>query len=125
VPVVISYGEQLLRLGEAEKAHKLLLDMMNNVPPTPAQVRLIARAASEAGDAAESYYYMSEYELMTGDLVGGIRYLQRALALPELQEIQRIRFEARIDFIREYMTEEQLQQMQRSRGGQFVVSDAS
>jgi hypothetical protein len=45
--------------------------------------------------------------------------------LPELQEIQRIRFEARIDFIREYMTEEQLQQMQRSRGGQFVVSDAS
>jgi predicted Zn-dependent protease len=123
VPVVISYGEQLLRLGEAEKAHKLLLDMMNNVPPTPAQVRLIARAASEAGDAAESYYYMSEYELMTGDLVGGIRYLQRALDLPELQEIQRIRFEARIDFIREYMTEEQLQQMQRSRGGQFVVSD--
>lgn len=123
VPVVISYGEQLLRLGEAEKAHKLLLDMMNNVPPTPEQVRLIARAASEAGDAAESYYYMSEYELMTGDLVGGIRYLQRALALPELQEIQRIRFEARIDFIREYMTEEQLQQMQRSRSGQFVVSD--
>jgi hypothetical protein len=66
---------------------------------------------------------MSEDELMTGDLVGGIRYLQRALDLPELQEIQRIRFEARIDFIREYMTEEQLQHMQRSRGGQFVVSD--
>lgn len=120
VPVVISYGAHLLRSGEAEKAHKLLLDLMNNVPPTPEQVRLIARAASEAGDAAESYYYMSEYELMTGDLVGGIRYLQRALALPELQEIQRIRFEARIDFIREYMSEEQLKQMQRS-GAQSLV----
>jgi len=116
VPLVIAYGEQLLRQGEAERAHALLLDLMNNVPPTPEQVRLIARAASEAGDAAESYYYMSEYELMTGDLVGGIRYLQRALSLPDLQEIQRIRFQARIDFIREYMTEEQLQQMQRSRG---------
>jgi hypothetical protein len=61
---------------------------------------------------------------MTGDLVGGIRYLQRALALPELQDIQRARFEARIDFIREYMTEEQLQQVQRSRDGQSLVSDA-
>jgi beta-barrel assembly-enhancing protease len=116
VPLVISYGEHLIRAGEAEKAHALLLDLMNNVPPTPAQVRLIARAANEAGDAAESLYYMSEYELMTGNLVAGIQYLQRALALPELQDIQRARFEARIDFIREYMTEEQLQQMQRSRG---------
>ena len=39
----------------------------------------------------------------------------RALELPELQEIQRIRFEARIDFIREFMSEEQLRQMQRNR----------
>jgi predicted Zn-dependent protease len=124
VPLVISYGEELIRLGEATKAHALLLDLMNNVAPTPEQVRLIARAATEAGDAAEAYYYLSEYQLMTGDLVGGIRYLQQALALPELQEIQRIRFEARIDFIREYMTEEQLQQMQRSRGGQSYVSNA-
>jgi hypothetical protein len=35
--------------------------------------------------------------------------------LPELQEIQRIRFEARIDFIREYMSEDQLKQLQRAR----------
>ncbi|NNC76600.1 MAG: M48 family metallopeptidase [Woeseiaceae bacterium] len=122
VPLVITYGEYLLRLGEPQKAHALLLDLMNNVPPTPAQVRLIARAASEGGDAAESYYYMSEYELMTGDLINGIRYLQRALNLPNLQEIQRIRFEARIDFIREYMTEEQLREMQRGRPGRSSVA---
>jgi beta-barrel assembly-enhancing protease len=125
VPLVISYGEQLLRLGQASRAHALLLDLMNNVPPTPEQVRLIARAASEAGDSAESFYYLSEYELMTGNLVGGIRYLQQALALPELQEIQRIRFEARIDFIREYLTEEQLQQVQRSRNRPSLVTDAN
>ena len=114
VPLVIHYGEGLLKLGQADKAHKILLDLMNNVPPTPEQVRLIARAANEAGDTAEALYYLSEYHLMTGNLVGGISFLQRALALPELQEIQRIRFEARIDFIREYMTEEQLKQLQRS-----------
>ena len=114
VPVVIAYGEWLLQLDQAEKAHAILLDLMNNVAPTPEQVRLIARAASEAGDTAEALYYLSEYHLMTGNLVGGISFLQRALALPELEEIQRIRFEARIDFIREYMTEEQLKQLQRS-----------
>ncbi len=115
VPLVVDYAELLLRLGRAAQAHAMLLDLLNNVPPTPEQVRLIARAANEAGDVAESYYYLSEYSLMTGDLMGGIDMLQRALALPELQEIQRIRFEARIDFIRDFMTEEQLKQMQKSR----------
>lgn len=94
----------------------MLLDLLNNVPPTPEQVRLIARAAIDAGDVAEAHYYMAEYQLMIGDLVGGIRFLRQALQVPELEEIQRIRFEARIDFIREFMTEEQLQQLQRSRG---------
>jgi predicted Zn-dependent protease len=115
VPLVIHYGEMLLQLGKAEQAHEMLLDLMNNVPPTPEQVRLIARAASMAGEGAEAYYYLSEYRLMTGDLVGGVNYLRQALAMPGLGEIQRIRFEARIDFIREYMTEEQLTQLQRSR----------
>ena len=114
VPVVIHYAEQLIQLGRAKQAHKMLLDLMNNVQPTPEQVRLIARAANEAGDVAESFYYMSEYRIMTGDLIGGIGFLRQALALPELQEIQRIRFEARIDFIREFMSEEQLRQLQRS-----------
>jgi predicted Zn-dependent protease len=89
----------------------MLLDLMNNVPPTPEQVRLIARAASMAEENAEAYYYLSEYRLMIGDLAGGINYLQQALRLPELQDIQRARFEARIDFIREFMSEEQLKRM--------------
>ncbi len=125
VPLVIHYGELLLQLGEAEKAHAMLLDLMNNVPPTPQQVRLIARAASMAGDAAEAYYYLSEYRLMTGDLVGGVNYLRQALAMPDLQEIQRIRFQARIDFIREFMTEDQLQQLQRSRPNNGLTARTS
>ena len=86
VPLIIKYGEFLLWMQQPEKAHEILLDLLNNVPPTPEQVRLIARAANEAGDEAESYYYMSEYELMTGDLVGGIRYLQLALTLPDCRK---------------------------------------
>ena len=92
----------------------MLLDLLNIVPPTPEQVRLIANAAIEAGETAEAHYYMAEYRLMIGDLIGGINFLRQALAVPNLDEIQRIRFEARIDFIREFMTEEQLQRLQRS-----------
>ena len=125
VPVVIHYAEQLIQLGKAKQAHKMLLDLMNNVQPTPEQVRLIARAANEAGDVAESFYYMSEYRIMTGDLIGGIGFLRQALALPELQEIQRIRFEARIDFIREFMSEEQLRQLQRSQPIRSSARNAS
>ena len=115
VPLVIHYAEALMQVGNPDAAHAILLDLLNNVPPTPGQVRLIAKAANEAGDVAESMYYMSEFRLMTGDLIGGISFLRQALALPELQEIQRIRFEARIDFIREFMTEEQLKQLQKAR----------
>lgn len=115
IPLVIEYGERLLEMGQPKVAHALLLDLMNNVPPTPEQVRLIARAASLAGEEAEAYYYLSEYRLMIGDLTGGISYLQQALRLPELQEIQRARFEARINFIQEFMSEEQLKQLRSSR----------
>jgi len=115
VPLVIEYGERLIEMRQPKKAHALLLDLLNNVPPTPEQVRLIARAASLAGEEAEAYYYLSEYRLMIGDLTGGINYLQQALRLPELQEIQRARFEARIDFIQEFMSEDQLKRLRSSR----------
>ena len=115
IPLVIHYANTLLFQNEAELAHKILLDLLNNVPPTPEQVRLIARAAIQANDPAEANYYMAEYRFMIGDLVGGVTFLNRALNIPDLHEIQRIRFEARIDFVREYMTEEQLQQSRRSR----------
>lgn len=116
VPLIIHYADALMRIEEPGKAHKILLDLFNNVAPTPEQVRMIARAATEAGDDAEARYYMAEYQFMIGDLVAGIQFLRQALRVPDLEEIQRIRFEARIDFIRNFMNEEQLQQLQRSRG---------
>ncbi len=125
VPLVIAYGERLLELKQPQKAHTMLLDLLNNVAPTPDQVRLIARAASEAGENAESLYYLSEYRLMIGDLIGGITYLQQALRLPDLQEIQRIRFEARIDFIREFMSEEQLRRLHQSRSSGVAARNSN
>jgi beta-barrel assembly-enhancing protease len=115
VPLVVNYAEALLRFGDPEKSHALLLDLFNNTPPTPDQVLLIARAAIAADEIAEAHYYRAEYSFMTGDLIGGINFLRQGLQVPDLKEIQRIRFEARIDFVREFMSEEQIQQLQRSR----------
>lgn len=113
--LVIHYANALLRVGNPELAHEILLDLFNNVTPTPEQIRLIARAATAAGKDAEARYYMAEYRFMIGDLIGGIQFLRQALRIPELDEIQRIRFEARIDFVRDFMSAEQLQQLQRGR----------
>jgi predicted Zn-dependent protease len=59
VPLTVRYAETLLQAGQAAQAHELLLDLFNNIEPSPAQIRLTAVAASAAGNAGDAYYYMS------------------------------------------------------------------
>jgi beta-barrel assembly-enhancing protease len=101
VAVTIRYAESLMRLGDSKRAHEILLDLFNVVPPTPEQARLTALAANAAGDVADSYYYMSEYHLLSGDLPLAINQLQLALAVPKITEVQRARFEARLDEVQQ------------------------
>ncbi|HXQ64878.1 MAG TPA: tetratricopeptide repeat protein, partial [Steroidobacteraceae bacterium] len=103
VPVTVRYAETLMRADDARLAHSILLDLFNNVPPTHDQVRLIALAASAAGEAAEANYYMAEYHVMSGDLILAIETLRQALAVPSLTPVQRSRFKARIDELKEYL----------------------
>ncbi len=117
VPLVISYAETLLQAGRGQAAHEMLLDLLNTVPPTPEQVRLIARAAVAADEMAEAHYYLAEYNIMIGDLVRAVGFLTRALQLPETEPIQRARFQARIDLIKEYLSEEQLREVARGEPG--------
>ena len=101
IAVTVRYAESLMRLGDARRAHEILLDLFNVVPPTPEQARLTALAANAAGDVADSYYYMSEYHLMSGDLPLAINQLQLALAVPKITDVQRARFEARLDEVQQ------------------------
>jgi hypothetical protein len=50
---------------------------------------------------ADSYYYMSEYHLMSGDLPLAINQLQLALAVPKITDVQRARFEARLEEVQQ------------------------
>lgn len=107
VPLTVHYAEALLANGDAKIAHSILLDLLNNVPPTAKQVRLIALAASAAGDTAEAHYYMAELHLIKGDATMAADQLRLALSIPGLNSVQKARFSARLEQIQEWVDKEQ------------------
>jgi predicted Zn-dependent protease len=106
VPLTVRYAEALMKQGRPKEAHTVLLDLFNVVPPTPAQIRLTALAASAAGDMGDAYYYMSEYHIASGDLPLSEEQLELALETPNLTPVQRQRFQARLDEIREVLEQD-------------------
>jgi beta-barrel assembly-enhancing protease len=103
VPITIRYAETLMANNKAAQAHTVLLDLFNNVAPTPDQIRLIALAASAAGDPGDAYFYMGEYQISGGNLNLAVQQLQLALASPNISSIQRQRYQARLDEVRDYL----------------------
>jgi beta-barrel assembly-enhancing protease len=97
VPITIRYAETLMKSGENRQAHLALLDLFNVVQPTPDQTRLIAKAAKDAGDNADSASYLAEFFLMTGNLDAAYGQLQMALSMPGLDPVQRARISARLE----------------------------
>jgi predicted Zn-dependent protease len=102
-PITIRLAETLMHSGDNKRAHLVLLDLFNSVEPTPDQTRLIAKAANTAGDFADSYSYMAEFYLMTGNLNMASNQLQMALSLPGLDAVQRARYSARLEEVRAAM----------------------
>lgn len=100
VPITIRLAQTYMREGQNKRAHLLLLDLFDIVEPTPEQTKLIAKAAHAAGDVADSYYYLSEFYIMNGELNRSSNELMLALALPGLNPIQRARFSARLEQVR-------------------------
>src|SRR5690606_5191756 len=94
VPLTISYAEALIAADDPALAHRVLLDLLNNVPATPPQIELIARAAAAEGDIGNAYYYRSFYYTAIGDLGEAIRQARRALATPNGNRVDRERFQA-------------------------------
>ncbi|MEE8542538.1 MAG: M48 family metalloprotease [Gammaproteobacteria bacterium] len=103
VPLTISFAETLIVAGEPEAAHEILLDLLNNVPPTPEQIRLIARAANAEGDVGNAHFYMAEYYVAIGSAPLAINQLRMALESPNVNSVDRARIEARLEQILEFM----------------------
>ena len=106
IPLTVRYAEALISLNQAPKAHQLLLDLFNNAPPSPAQIRLTALAASSAGDAGDAYYYMGEYNIANGEFQLATQQLELALSAPDLTVVQRKRYQARLREVRDAILED-------------------
>ncbi len=111
IPLTISYAESLIAAGEPAEAHRILLDLLNNVPPTPAQIQLIARAANAEGDVPNAHNYMSEYYLSIGNLPLALNQLRMALESPDVNSIDRSRFRAKLERLIEYLPEDERAQV--------------
>ncbi|HET9107862.1 MAG TPA: M48 family metalloprotease [Steroidobacteraceae bacterium] len=103
VPVTVRYAQTLMADGRNSQAHEILLDLFNNVDPTPDQIELTARAASAAGDLGDAYYYMGIYQTETGNLPLAAQQYQLALATPHLTYVQRERISANLRQVRDYL----------------------
>jgi predicted Zn-dependent protease len=102
-PVTIRLAETLMRAGDNKRAQLILDDLFNQVEPTPNQAKLIAKAANDAGNVADSYYYMADFYLMNGDLLQASNQLALALGVPDLNPIQRARISAMLEEVRAAM----------------------
>jgi len=106
VPVTVRYAEALMLANRPKRAHEVLLDLFNNVPPTREQIKQTAMAANAAGDVADAYSYMGEYYILGGDLLLAMNQLELALSVPNISDVQRARFVARLKELREAMPKE-------------------
>jgi predicted Zn-dependent protease len=103
VPVTIRYAQALMMDHRNAEAHDVLLDLFNNIDPTPDQVELTARAASAAGDLGDAYYYMGIYQSDSGNLPLAAEQYELALRSPHLTYVQRQRILASLKEVRDYL----------------------
>jgi beta-barrel assembly-enhancing protease len=116
-PITIRLAETLMRAGENNRAQVILDDLFNQVEPTPSQAKLIAKAANDAGNTADSYYYMADFYLMTGDLITASNQLTLALGLPNVNPIQRARISALLEEVRAAMPKNRKNTVAEDTGG--------
>jgi len=114
VPLTISNAEALISAGQPSAAHELLLDLLNNVEPTPEQLRLIARAANAEGDVGNAYFYMSYYYASVGNLPLAISQVRLALETPNVETVDRSRFRARLTQLIDYLPDEERERQLRT-----------
>ena len=98
-----AYANALMEVGEAARAHEVLLDLVNNIRYNEDQIRLLALAASTEGDHANAHYYRSEFHVLRGELFMAIDQLKLALASPRIHDYQIARAEARMEQLRQYL----------------------
>ncbi len=96
----IEYAGRLLESGQAEQARERLLRVEYEGNPDARLLRLLARSARDTDRPVDAHFYLSEYNLLRGDLNEAIAQLRMALEIDDINPSQRERLENRLEELR-------------------------
>lgn len=97
----IEYAGMLLEQGQPEKARERLLRVEYEGNPDARLLRLLARSSRETGRPVDEHFYLSEYNLLRGDLNEAIAQLRLALETGDINQGRREQLENRLAQLRE------------------------
>jgi len=99
-PAMLAYAEALMNAGKPDAARQYLLSHEQAQGTQIATYQLLAQAARESGNLAESAYQMGTYLHLRGDPGSALAQLDAALRLPELSAQDRARLVAKRSEVR-------------------------
>jgi predicted Zn-dependent protease len=94
--LVLPYATTLMATGAADTAYQLLLDASNTQPDEPQIYKLLAQAAGDTGNSAQTHTALSQYFYLTGFTDKAIEQLQLAAKTKDLSDYQATRIQARL-----------------------------
>ena len=106
-PLTMSYASDMIDADKPEAAITALLAMSQVSSDDNGEVlRLLAKAYDKAGNPADSHFYMSRYYSMTGLDDQALQQLHIALAVPNISDYQRQRYQASLDRVKKKLLTE-------------------
>lgn len=105
VPVVLAHAQVLRQTDRANEALVMLRDLFNRHEPVPDEIRVLAQVAAEAGETAESHFYMSEYYIRFGNLGAARDHLTLAVNGSRASSKERLQYEARLKEVTDALLE--------------------
>jgi predicted Zn-dependent protease len=119
LPVGMTFARLTRDLGDPARGLRHLRRLFDIREPEPAAMRLMAQLASDAGETAESHFYLSEYYLQQGDLSSARLQLQLAVDTADIGSASKRQYQARLDEISEVLALRRAQERRqpRSSGG--------
>ncbi|SEP68972.1 Putative Zn-dependent protease, contains TPR repeats [Solimonas aquatica] len=100
-PAILAYAEALMNAGHPETARQYLISHDQGQGTQMLTYRLLAQAARESNNIAESAYQMSTYFFLRGDAGSALAQLDAALRLPNLTPQDRSRLMAKRKEVRD------------------------
>lgn len=100
LPVALSYGDVLLRMGDPQRAREILITSPAFQLGESQAFRLLALAARDMGREGEAHYQMAAYFQARGDHRNAINQLHAGLRRDDLSEDERIRLKSRLEAYR-------------------------